>query len=200
MLSAYLPGDELIVTIEDTLELQLKQKNVRALETRPIVNGSMESVDMASLVKASLRMRPNRIIVGETRDGAVVSLLTAMSTGHEGSMSTGHANSPENLVNVRIPTMMEMDKTTSFSEKAQALMITEAIQLIVQLRRLPNGRRVVSQITEVSGIKNHRIILTDIFRYNHTNDDFEYTGNFPQRIADHLALSQYPIDKEFFTI
>lgn len=200
MLSAFLPGDELIITIEDTLELQLKQKNVRALETRPIANGSMESVDMASLVKASLRMRPNRIIVGETRDGAIVSLLTAMSTGHEGSMSTGHANSPENLVNVRIPTMMEMDKTTTFSERAQALMIAEAIELIVQLRRLPDGRRVVSQITEISGIKNHRIILTDIFRYNHGTDKFEYTGNFPQRIADHLALSLYPIDKNFFTI
>ena len=88
MLSAFLPEDELIITIEDTLELQLKQKNVRSLETRQITNGNMETIDMAALVKASLRMRPSRIIVGETRDGAVVSLLSAMSTGHEGSMST----------------------------------------------------------------------------------------------------------------
>ena len=139
MLSAYIPENELLITIEDTLELQLKQKNVRSMETREITSSTMESIDMASLVKSSLRMRPDRIIVGETRDGAVVSLLSAMSTGHEGSMSTGHANSPENLVRVRIPTMMELDKGSSFSEKAKSLMIAEALQLIVQLRRLPNG-------------------------------------------------------------
>lgn len=188
MLSAFLPDNELIVTIEDTLELQLKQKNVRSLETRPITNGEMMDVDMSALVKASLRMRPSRIIVGETRDGAVVSLLSAMSTGHEGSMSTGHANSPENLVNVRIPTMMEMDKTSTFSERAQALMIAEAIQLIIQLRRLPDGRRVVSQVTEVNGLnKNGSVHLTDIFKYNYTTDEFEYTGYYPQKIADHVG-------------
>lgn len=200
MLSAFLPGDELIVTIEDTLELQLKQKNVRSLETRPITGGTMESIDMSALVKASLRMRPSRIIVGETRDGAVVSLLSAMSTGHEGSMSTGHANSPRNLVDVRIPTMMEMDKTTSFSERAQALMIAEAIQLIVQLRRLPDGRRVVSQICEVSGIgKDGKVVLNDIYRYDFTTDEFQYTGNFPQKIADHIAYFGYELDEDFFT-
>ena len=85
MLSSFLPEDELLITIEDTLELQLKQKNVRSLETREIKNANMDSIDMSALVKASLRMRPDRIIVGETRDGAVVSLLSAMSTGHEGS-------------------------------------------------------------------------------------------------------------------
>lgn len=136
MLSAYIPENELLITIEDTLELQLKQKNVRSMETREITSSTMESIDMAALVKSSLRMRPDRIIVGETRDGAVVSLLSAMSTGHEGSMSTGHANSPDNLVRVRIPTMMEMDKGSSFSERAKSLMIAEALQLIVQLRRL----------------------------------------------------------------
>lgn len=160
----------------------------------------MESIDMSALVKASLRMRPSRIIVGETRDGAVVSLLSAMSTGHEGSMSTGHANSPRNLVDVRIPTMMEMDKTTSFSERAQALMIAEAIQLIVQLRRLPDGRRVVSQICEVSGIgKDGKVVLNDIYRYDFTTDEFQYTGNFPQKIADHIAYFGYELDEDFFT-
>lgn len=193
MLSAFLPEDELIITIEDTLELQLKQKNVRPLETRQInkgaVGSTVENIDMAALVKASLRMRPSRIIVGETRDGSVVSLLSAMSTGHEGSMSTGHANTPENLVNVRIPTMMEMDKTTSFTERAQALMIAEAIQLIVQLRRLPNGRRVVSQICEVQGIgKDGRVSLTDIFVYDYETDKFVFTGHFPEKIKEHILL------------
>lgn len=199
MLSSFLPDDELLITIEDTLELQLKQKNVRSLETRPISNGTMESIDMSALVKASLRMRPSRIIVGETRDGAVVSLLSAMSTGHEGSMSTGHANSPENLVNVRIPTMMEMDKSTSFTERAQALMIAEAIQLIVQLRRLPNGRRVVSQICEVEGTDNKgKVMLKTIFAYNHKADRFEYTGTFPQKIVDHVSYYGVEMDESLF--
>lgn len=190
MLSAYIPENELLITIEDTLELQLKQKNVRSMETREITSSTMESIDMASLVKSSLRMRPDRIIVGETRDGAVVSLLSAMSTGHEGSMSTGHANSPENLVRVRIPTMMELDKGSSFSEKAKSLMIAEALQLIVQLRRLPNGKRIVSNICSVEGVdKFGNIILKDIFIYDHTDKKFKYTGFFPKKIAEHLEAN-----------
>ena len=195
MLSSFIPEDELLITIEDTLELQLKQKNVRSLETREIKNANMESIDMSALVKASLRMRPDRIIVGETRDGAVVSLLSAMSTGHEGSMSTGHANSPENLVNVRIPTMMEMDKDSSYSEKAKALMIAEAIQLIVQLRRLPNGRRVTSNICSVEGIdRNGKVLLQNIFVYDFQKDKYIYTGNFPKKIANHLEMNGVPLD------
>lgn len=199
MLSSFLPENELIITIEDTLELQLKQKNVRSMETRQITNGNMDTIDMAALVKASLRMRPDRIIVGETRDGSVVSLLNAMSTGHEGSMSTGHANSPENLVNVRIPTMMEMDKTTSFTERAQALMISEAIQLIVQLRRLPNGRRVLSEVCQVEGIESDgRVKIGRIFEYDFTDDSFKYTGHYPQKIVDHVAYYGVDIDESLF--
>lgn len=197
MLSAYIPENELLITIEDTLELQLKQKNVRSMETREITSTTMESIDMASLVKSSLRMRPDRIIVGETRDGAVVSLLSAMSTGHEGSMSTGHANSPENLVRVRIPTMMEMDKGSSFSEKAKSLMIAEALQLIVQLRRLPNGKRIVSNICSVEGVdKFGNIILKDIFIYDHTDKKFKYTGFFPKKIAEHLEANGVALTKD----
>lgn len=202
MLSAYIPENELLITIEDTLELQLKQKNVRSMETREITSSTMESIDMASLVKSSLRMRPDRIIVGETRDGAVVSLLSAMSTGHEGSMSTGHANSPENLVRVRIPTMMEMDKGSSFSEKAKSLMIAEALQLIVQLRRLPDGKRIVSNICSVEGVdKFGNIMLKDIFIYDYSDKKFKYTGFFPKKIAEHLesngvALTKNILDPE----
>lgn len=201
MLSGFLPKKELIITIEDTLELQLHQKNVRSLETRPIASGnaSMQTIDMSALVKASLRMRPDRIIVGETRDGAVVSLLSAMSTGHEGSMSTGHANSPENLVNVRIPTMIEMDKDTSYSERAQALMIAEAIQLIVQLRRLPGGRRVVSEIAEIKGIgPDGRVELEDIFVYDFAEDKFKFTGYYPEKIIEHAFCHGIIIDKNIF--
>ena len=200
MLSAYIPENELLITIEDTLELQLKQKNVRSMETREITSSTMESIDMAALVK--LRMRPDRIIVGETRDGAVVSLLSAMSTGHEGSMSTGHANSPDNLVRVRIPTMMEMDKGSSFSERAKSLMIAEALQLIVQLRRLPDGKRIVSNICSVEGVdKFGNIILKDIFIYDYSDKKFKYTGFFPKKIAEHLesngvALTKNILDPE----
>jgi len=199
MLSSYLPRNELIITIEDTLELQLKQPNVRSLETRPITAGeTMKLIDMDALVKASLRMRPDRIIVGETRDGAVVSLLSAMSTGHEGSMSTGHANSPENLVNVRIPIMIEMNRSSTFSERQQRLMISEALQMIVQLRRLPNGRRVVSEICEVAGVdpQGGGIVLNRIFEYDMAADKYRYTGYFPKRIAAHTALYGIGITKE----
>ena len=202
MLSAYIPENELLITIEDTLELQLKQKNVRSMETREITSSTMESIDMAALVKSSLRMRPDRIIVGETRDGAVVSLLYANSTGHEGSMSTGHANSPDNLVRVRIPTMMEMDKGSSFSERAKSLMIAEALQLIVQLRRLPDGKRIVSNICSVEGVdKFGNIMLKDIFIYDYSDKKFKYTGFFPKKIAEHLesngvALTKNILDPE----
>lgn len=202
MLSAYIPENELLITIEDTLELQLKQKNVRSMETREITSSTMESIDMAALVKSSLRMRPDRIVVGETRDGAVVSLLSAMSTGHEGSMSTGHANSPDNLVRVRIPTMMEMDKGSSFSERAKSLMIAEALQLIVQLRRLPDGKRIVSNICSVEGVdKFGNIMLKDIFIYDYSDKKFKYTGFFPKKIAEHLesngvALTKNILDPE----
>lgn len=196
MLSAYIPENELLITIEDTLELQLKQKNVRSMETREITSSTMESIDMAALVKSSLRMRPDRIIVGETRDGAVVSLLSAMSTGHEGSMSTGHANSPDNLVRVRIPTMMEMDKGSSFSERAKSLMIAEALQLIVQLRRLPDGKRIVSNICSVEGVdKFGNIILKDIFIYDYSDKKFKYTGFFPKKIAEHLESNGVALTK-----
>ena len=206
MLSAYIPENELLITIEDTLELQLKQKNVRSMETREITSSTMESIDMAALVKSSLRMRPDRIIwfINLTihTNCRILSLLSAMSTGHEGSMSTGHANSPDNLVRVRIPTMMEMDKGSSFSERAKSLMIAEALQLIVQLRRLPDGKRIVSNICSVEGVdKFGNIMLKDIFIYDYSDKKFKYTGFFPKKIAEHLesngvALTKNILDPE----
>lgn len=201
MLSEFLPNNELIITIEDTLELQLKQKNVRSFETKQINPGDsdMMVVDMSALVKAALRQRPDRIILGETRDGAVVSLLTAMSTGHEGSLSTGHANSPYNLIAARIPQMIEMDPTTSFTERAQTIMISEALQLIVQLRKLPNKRRVVWEITEVDGIDEKGAIrLHDIFKYDMKTETFHYTGHFPKNIAEKLAYNGIDLKQAFF--
>lgn len=195
-LSNFIPSDERLITIEDNAELKIQGiENLVRLEAKMANTEGATSVTIRDLIKTALRMRPDRIIVGETRDGAVVSLLSAMSTGHEGSMSTGHANSPENLVNVRIPTMMEMDKDSSYSERAKALMIAEAIQLIVQLRRLPNGRRVTSNICSVEGIdRNGKVLLQNIFVYDFQNDKFVYTGNFPKKIANHLEMNGVPLD------
>lgn len=116
MLSEFIPNDELIITIEDVCELQLRQKNVRRMEVRVSNNKEMMKIDQQTLVKAALRQRPDRIILGESRDGSIVDLISAMSTGHDGSLSTGHANSPRNLCDVRIPIMYSMNKEADFQK------------------------------------------------------------------------------------
>ena len=196
-LSSFLPNDELIVTIEDTLELQLKQENVRRMETRQVDAEGAMRCDMAALVKTALRMRPDVLILGEIRDEAVIQFLSASSTGHEGSMCTAHANSPENLVNVRIPIMMSMDKGAQFSERAQAMMIAEAIQLIVQLKRLSNGRRIISRITGVDGTYKGMVKLVDIYQYNVAKDTLECTWQIPQTIKTCFENHKIPLDERF---
>ncbi len=197
-LSSFLPNDELIITIEDTLELQLKQHNVRSLETRQINNEGMMMVDMAALVKASLRMRPDRIIVGETRDASIIQFLNAASTGHEGSMTTAHANSPRNLVDVRIPIMMSMDAAANFSEESRAMQIAEAVHIIVQLERLSTGRRVISQIVAVDGLtEKGRVKLETLYSYNKQKDQFECSSHLPGKLADRFRDRGMPVPKEF---
>lgn len=196
-LSSFLPNDELIVTIEDTLELQLKQENVRRMETKQVESDGAMKCDMASLVKTALRMRPDVLILGEIRDEAVIHFLSASSTGHEGSMCTAHANSPENLVNVRIPIMMSMDKGANFSESAQAMMISEAIQVIVQLKRLSNGRRVISSITGVNGVKKGRVNLVDIYKYDMVEDKLNCTWKIPASVKTSFDNRKIPLDTRF---
>ena len=184
-LSTFLPENELIITIEDTLELQLKQRNVRSLETRQANNDNMMPVTIASLVKAALRMRPDRIVVGETRDEAIIQFLNAASTGHEGSMTTAHANSPRNLVDVRIPIMMSMDGASNFSEESRAMQIAEAVNIIIQLERLPNGKRIVSRIVAVDGLtQGKRVNLCDVYVYNRQTGNFKCTHKLPKYILD----------------
>ena len=196
-LSSFLPNDELIITIEDTLELQLKQTNVRRLETRQVDADGAMKCDMAALVKAALRMRPDILILGEVRDKAVIQFLSASSTGHEGSMCTAHANSPENLVNVRIPIMMSMDKGAQFTERSQALMISEAIQVIVQLKRLSDGRRIISRITGVDGVSKGSVKLVDIFCYNPQKDMLECTWKIPESVKECFENHKVPLDGRF---
>lgn len=199
MLSEYIPKEELIITIEDTLELKLQQPNVRRMEVRESNGKEMMNVNQKALVKAALRQRPDRIILGESRDGSIVDLISAMSTGHEGSMSTIHANSPRNLFDVRIPILYSMNTDTNFSEDSIAMQMAEAVQLVAQISRMPDGSRKITQITEVNGIMdNKRVALHDIYVYNRATDCFEATGYVPERIINKLHDLDINLNEELF--
>jgi pilus assembly protein CpaF len=165
VLSSYIPEDERIVTIEDSAELQLLQRHVVRLETCPPVKGKDTEgrLIIRDLVKGSLRMRPDRIIVGEIRDGAALDMLQAMNTGHDGSLTTVHSNSPRDAI-ARLETlalMAGMDMPLSVI-RAQ---IASAVHLIVQQARLKDGSRKITHITELQGMEGDTITLQDIFLY-----------------------------------
>jgi Flp pilus assembly CpaF family ATPase len=198
MVSAYIPEEELIVTIEDSCELKLSQKNVRRMEVRS--GGNAGDVSMQSLVKNALRMRPDRIIVGEIRDGTVVDMMSAMSTGHDGSMSTVHANNPTNLVNSRLPTLYSQYKEGSFTSEGQVIQITEALNLIVHTARLKGGSRKITYITHVNGIDKESglVKLENVFRYDGVNDVFKATGYTPINIMERLEEQGITLDPDLF--
>ena len=194
LLSMFIPSRELIITIEDTCELKLHQPNVRRREVRLSKTSEMMDVDQKALVKNALRERPDRIILGETRDGSVVDLISAMITGHEGSMSTIHANSPRNMVDVRIPILYRMNKDANFDDKAVAMQIAEAVQLIVQLGRFSDGSRRVTNISYIEGVDGEKVIVKDIFVYNREKKDFEFCGNYPKKILDIIRNKEIDFD------
>lgn len=199
MLSQFIPEDELIITIEDTLELKLQQPNVRRMEVRLANSKDMMQVDQKALVKAALRQRPDRIILGETRDGSVVDLISAMSTGHEGSMSTIHANSPENMVNVRIPILYSMNEEANFSERSIALQIAEAIQVIVQLSRMPDGSRKVTDISYIDGVtRDGKVNTKTVFYYDREEKRFKATGDVPEDIIKKIRLRGMEFEESIF--
>ena len=203
LLSGLIPRDELIITVEDSCELNLHQPNVRRMETRGVSQvgqgETIGAVTIQDLVRNSLRMRPDRLIVGEIRDHTIVDMMTAMSTGHEGSMSTVHANSPRNLVSSRMPILYGMNTKMPFSEASQAIQITEALQLIVQLEHLKNGKRVISHITHVAGLdRDSRIILNDIFRYDPLQQTHYATGYIPESILKRLAEKEISLSRLVF--
>lgn len=193
MLSGFIPENELIITVEDTLELQLKHENVRRLLTRRTGN----PITFADAVKSTLRMRPDRIIVGEVRDGAIVDLLSAMSTGHEGSMSTVHANSPRNLIDSRMRILFQMGDA-SFTESAQNYLFGEACDLIVQLKRDPNGGRRLSEVVEVTGANQEGVSVETIFLYDEKCRDFIATGYIPERLIERLSYEGININRTIF--
>ena len=165
VLSSFIPEDERIVTIEDSAELQLVQEHLVRLESRPPNIEDRGEVTIRDLVRNSLRMRPDRIIVGEVRGGEALDMLQAMNTGHEGSMSTLHANTPRDAVS-RLETMVLM-AGLDLPSRAIREQVASAIHLIVHLSRLRDGTRRVTHLTEVTGMESGVITLQDIFVTEH---------------------------------
>lgn len=166
VLSQFIPNDERIITIENAAELQLRQEHVVTLESRPPNIEGRGEVTIRQLVINALRMRPDRIIVGEIRDEAALDMLQAMNTGHDGSMTTAHSNSPRDTL-ARIETMTMM-AGMELPERAIREQIASAIDLIVHKERLRDGSRKIVSITEVSGMEGDVITMTDIFVFEQT--------------------------------
>ena len=193
-LSSFISNEDRIVTIEDAAELQLQQEHVVRLETRPANIEGKGAVTATDLVRNALRMRPERIIIGECRGGETLDMLQAMNTGHEGSLTTCHANTPRDAI-ARIETMIMM---TGFDMpiKAMRQQIASGVDLIVQASRLQGGRRKVTHITEIVGMEQDTVVMQDIYKYTQDGVDqhgraighFESTGIRPS-FMDRLESS-----------
>jgi pilus assembly protein CpaF len=192
VLSSFVPREERIVTIEDAVELQLHQQHVIRLEARPANMEGHGEVTIRDLVRNSLRMRPDRIIVGEVRGAEALDMLQAMNTGHDGSLSTVHANAPRDAL-ARVETMVLM---AGFDLPSRAIreQIASALQLVVHIERRRDGKRVIGNVTEVLGMEGDIITMQDIFRYDWNAKAVCPTGIRPQftdRLADvGVALPQ----------
>ncbi len=200
VLSGYLPDDERIVTIEDAAELQLRQRHVARLETRP-GGPDGKAVTIRDLVTSSLRMRPDRLVVGEVRGPEALDMLQAMNTGHDGSMTTLHANKPRDVL-ARIETLVLM-AGYDLPVRAIRAQVTSAINVIVHLERLRDGSRKVVQISEVTGMEEEVITMQDVFRFIRTGVDgqgrvvgrFTAAGIRP-RVLDQLEERGLEIPRE----
>lgn len=203
ILSGFVPGDERIVTIEDAAELQLRQEHVVTLESRPPNIEGQGQVAVRDLVRNALRMRPDRIIVGEVRGGEALDMLQAMNTGHDGCMTTGHSNSPRDMLS-RLETMVLM-AGMELPVKAIREQIAAAFDLIIHQTRFRDGSRKVTHITEVQGMEGDVIVLQDLFVYEQTGKDesgrvvgqFKPTGIRP-RFLDKLEVNKISLAAEIF--
>jgi pilus assembly protein CpaF len=203
VLSGYIPDYERVVTIEDAAELQLRQQNIVRLETRPPNIEGKGAVRQRQLVINSLRMRPDRIVVGEVRGEEAFDMLQAMNTGHEGSLTTVHANSPRDAM-ARIENMVSM-ANLNIPERAVRHQIASAVHAVVQIARLSDGTRKVITISEVTGMADDSIAMQDIFVFERTGVDesgkvrgaFRPTGLRPQ-FAERLATSGARLDPALF--
>ena len=185
-LGMVIPGEERVVTVEDAAELRFTQvENLARMEARPANIEGKGQIQIRDLVKTSLRMRPDRIIVGEVRGGEALDMLQAMNTGHDGSLTTAHANSAGDLLS-RLETMVLMSGM-ELPVRAIREQVASAVEVIIHLARLPGGRRRVVQVSEVVGIEHGEIILADLFRWDpHAGDsgqgDLQWTGRQMTRI------------------
>lgn len=203
ILSSFIPTDERIVTIEDAAELQLRQDHVVTLETRPANIEGKGAITMRDLVRNSLRMRPDRIVVGEVRSGEALDMLQAMNTGHDGSLTTGHANSPRDMLS-RLETMVLM-AGMDLPIRAIREQIASAVELILQQSRLQDGSRRITHLTEVQGMEGDVVTLQDIFVFEQTGRDehdkitgrFKPTGIRP-KFLDKLITNGIRLPKETF--
>lgn len=202
-LSSFIPADERIVTIEDAAELQLRQPHIVRLETRPPNIEGKGRIAIRDLLINSLRMRPDRIVVGECRGGETLDMLQAMNTGHEGSMTTIHANSTRDAVQ-RVETMVMMSGF-ELPTKAIRQQFASAIQLIVQAARLTGGRRKIIAVTEVQGMEGDVVTMQDVFRFEQDGVDTDgrahgrivSTGVRPQ-FMDRLRAAGHEVDPAIF--
>ena len=202
-LSAYIPENERIVTIEDSAELQLQQPHVVRLETRPPNIESRGEVTQRDLVRNALRMRPDRIVIGEVRGGEAIDMLQAMNTGHDGSLTTVHANTPRDSLS-RLETMIQMTGMR-LSERAMRQQIAAAINMVLQVARLSDGTRRVTSISEITGMEGETITMQEIFQFERTGVDregvvvgrFRATGIRP-RFAERLKAHGMQLPRVFF--
>lgn len=203
-MSSFIPIDERIITVEDAAELQLKQEHVVRLETRPANMEGSGAITIRDLVKNSLRMRPDRIVVGECRDGAALDMLSAMNTGHDGSMTTVHSNNPREAIS-RLETLCMM-AGMDLPAKAIREQIAGAVDLIVQISRLSDGSRKIMNITEVQGMQGDAVTLQDVFTFKEVGYDknrkivgkFLSKGLIPKFVQD-LKERGVAIPKDLFS-
>jgi len=202
-LSAFIPENERIVTIEDSAELQLQQPHTVRLETRPPNIEGKGEVTQRDLVRNALRMRPDRIVIGEVRGGEAIDMLQAMNTGHDGSLTTIHANTPRDAL-ARLETMIQMTGMR-LSDRAMRQQVASAINLVVQVARLSDGSRRITSISEITGMEGETITMQEIFQYERTGVDkegqvigrFRPTGIRP-RFAERLKASGLQLPRVFF--
>ncbi len=165
VMSSYIPTDERIVTIEDAAELQLRQEHVLRLESRPANIEGKGQISIRDLVRNSLRMRPDRIVVGEIRDGAALDMLQAMNTGHDGSITTVHSNSPRDSMS-RLETLVMM-AGVDLPSRAIREQVASAVDLVIQQSRLRDGTRRITSITEIEGMEGEVVTLSEIFTFDY---------------------------------
>jgi pilus assembly protein CpaF len=202
VLSSYIPADQRLVTIEDPAELQLRQPHVVRLETRPPNLVGKGAVTQRELLANALRMRPDRIIIGEVRSGEAFDMLQAMNTGHDGSLTTVHANTPRDAL-ARVENMVLM-AGMDLPQRAIREQISSALQIVVQLSRMPSGARRVTHVAEITGMESGTVTMQDLFVFRRgggvdADGDGELVATgLPPNVSARLTAAGFALDPKMF--